>query len=132
VVIFYEYPGIFRIIPTDGTIHPEDPDPTWLGDSIGRWEGDTLVVDAVGFNTRTELNGNKHSESLHIVEKFKRTAYNTIEYEATLEDPEVFVAPWSAARQFSLRPDLRRIDEFVCEANKDYSALFTTPATNTK
>jgi hypothetical protein len=123
-MILHEYPGIFRIVPTNGATHPVDPDPTWLGDSIGHWDGDTLVVDTVGFNTRTELSGYKHSEGLHIVERFSRPDYDTLQYEATLEDPNVFVRPWTVTRTFPLRPDLNKIDEFVCENNKDYSKLF--------
>jgi plastocyanin len=123
VIILHEYPGVFRIIPIGG-VHPEDPDPTWLGDSIGRWEGDTLVVDTIGFNTRTELQGFKHSESLHIVERFRRPTPETLEWEATFEDPEVFVRPWTVTRTFPLRPDLKKIDEFICENNRDYRALF--------
>lgn len=128
VVIFHEYPGTFRIINTNGGIHTVDPDPTWLGESIGKWEGDTFVVDAIGFNTRTELNGYKHSEALHIVERFSKPTPDTLQYEATLEDPEVFVRPWVVTRTFALRPDLKKIDEFVCENNKDYKELFVTPA----
>lgn len=128
VLILHEYPGVFRIVPLpQGNVnpaHPVDPDPTWMGDSVGRWEGDTLVVDTVGFNTRTELSGYKHSEGLHIVEKFKRPNADTLEYEATLEDPDVFVRPWTVSRNFALRPDLKKVDEFVCENNKDYKALF--------
>ena len=123
-VIMHEYPGVFRIVPTNGSTHPVDPDPTWMGDAVGRWEGDTLVVDMVGFNTRTELSGFKHSEALHIVERFSRSDFDTLQYEATLEDPNVFVKPWTVTRTFPLRPDLNKIDEFVCENNKDYSKLF--------
>jgi hypothetical protein len=123
-VIMHEYPGVFRIVPTNGSTHPVDPDPTWMGDAVGRWEGDTLVVDMVGFNTRTELSGFKHSEGLHIVERFSRPDFDTLQYEATLEDPNVFVRPWTVSRTFPLRPDLNKIDEFVCENNKDYSKLF--------
>ena len=123
-VIMHEYPGVFRIIPTNGSTHPVDPDPTWMGDAVGRWDGDTLVVDMIGFNTRTELSGFKHSEALHIVERFSRPDYDTLQYEATLEDPNVFVRPWTVIRTFPLRPDLNKIDEFVCENNKDYSKLF--------
>ena len=123
-VIMHEYPGVFRIVPTNGSTHPVDPDPTWMGDAVGRWEGDTLVVDMVGFNTRTELSGYKHSEALHIVERFSRPDFDTLQYEATLEDPNVFVRPWTVTRTFPLRPDLNKIDEFVCENNKDYSKLF--------
>jgi hypothetical protein len=123
-VIMHEYPGVFRIVPTNGATHPVDPDPTWMGDAVGHWEGDTLVVDMVGFNTKTELSGFKHSEALHIVERFSRPNYDTLQYEATLEDPNVFVRPWTVSRTFPLRPDLNKIDEFVCENNKDYSKLF--------
>ena len=105
-----------------------DPDPTWLGESIGKWEGDTLVIDAIGFNTRTELNSMKHSEALHIVERFKKASDGSLEYEAILEDPEVFVRPWTVTRTYPLRADLKKIDEFVCENNKDYKDLFVTPA----
>ena len=126
-VIMHEYPGVFRIVPTNGATHPVDPDPTWMGDAVGHWEGDTLVVDIVGFNTKTELSGFKHSEGLHIVERFSRPDYGTLQYEATLEDPNVFVRPWTVSRTFPLRPDLNRIDEFVCENNKDYSKLFVKP-----
>ena len=123
-VIMHEYPGVFRIIPTNGSTHPVDPDPTWMGDAVGRWEGDTLVVDIVGFNTRTALSGFNHSEALHIIERFSRPDFNTLQYDATLEDPNVFVRPWTVSRTFPLRPDLNKIDEFVCENNKDYSKLF--------
>jgi hypothetical protein len=124
VIILHEYPGVFRIIPTNGSVHPVDPDPTWMGDSIGKWEGDTLVVDTVGFNDKTEISGFKHTEALHMVERFSRPNYDTLQYEATLEDPNVFVRPFTVVRSFALRPDLNKIDEFVCENNRDYSKFF--------
>lgn len=124
VIILHEYPGVFRIIPTNGAVHPVDPDPTWMGDSVGKWEGDTLVVDTVGFNDKTEISGFKHTEALHMVERFSRPNYDTLQYEATLEDPNVFVRPFTVARSFALRPDLNKIDEFVCENNRDYSKFF--------
>jgi hypothetical protein len=124
VAILNGYPGTFRIIPTDGGVHPADPDPTWMGDSIGHWEGDTLVIDSVGFNDKTEINGYRHTDALHIVERFSRPDYNTIRYEATMEDPNVFVKPWTMARTYTLRPDLVKVDEFVCEHVPDYSKFF--------
>jgi hypothetical protein len=125
VVIVYEYPHLFRVIPTDGTPHPADPDPTWMGDSVGRWEGDTLVVDTIGFNDKTELPGGyKHTEALHVVERFHRTDFNNLDYEATVEDPNVFEKPWTISRGFPLRPELAKVDEFVCENNHDYSKFF--------
>ncbi|HJT88806.1 MAG TPA: hypothetical protein VJ732_13145, partial [Bryobacteraceae bacterium] len=99
VAILFGYPGTFRIIPTDGGVHPEDPDPTWMGDSIGHWEGDTLVIDSVGFNDKTEIEGYRHTEALHIVERFRRPSYDKLEYEATLEDPNVFAKPWTVKRE---------------------------------
>ena len=98
MAILYGYPGTFRSIPTDGGPALRDPDPTWMGDSIGHWDGDTLVVDTVGFNDKTEINGYLHTEALHIVERFRRTGYNTLQYEATLEDPNVFVKPLTVSR----------------------------------
>jgi hypothetical protein len=124
VAIFHEYPGTFRIIPTDGGPHPVDPDPSWLGDSVGRWDGDTLVVDTIGFNDKTELQGYHHTESLHMVERFRRPDLDTIQYELTIEDPNVFEKAWTMTRTFALRSDLRRIDEFICENNRDYKVLF--------
>ena len=124
LIILHEYPGTFRIIEIGGT-HPEDPDPTWLGHSVGKWEGDTLVVDTVGFNDKTELNGFNHTEAMHIVERFKRPTFDVIEYEAVIEDPNVFATPWRQVRSFGLRSDLKRIDEFVCEHNEDYTKFFT-------
>jgi hypothetical protein len=124
VAILYGYPGTFRIIPTNGGPHPPDPDPTWMGDSIGHWEGDTLVVDSVGFNDKTEINGYKHTDKLHIIERFSRPDYNTLRYEATMEDPNVFAKPWTVTRSFTLRSDLAKVDEFVCEHNPDYTKYF--------
>ena len=124
LAILYGYPGSFRTIPTDGGPHPADPDPTWMGDSIAHWEGDTLVVDSVGFNDKTEINGYKHTDALHIVERFRRPDYSTLQYEATLEDPNVFVKPWTVSRNFNLRTDLSKVDEFVCEHNIDYNKFF--------
>ena len=124
LAILHEYPGTFRIIPTDGGAHPADPDPTWMGDSIGHWEGDTLVVDSVGFNDKTEISGFRHTEALHVVERFTRTDFNTVQYESTIEDANVFAQAWKVTRRFSLRGDLTKVDEFVCEHNEDYRKYF--------
>ena len=124
VVILYEYLHMFRVIPINGA-HPQDPDPTWMGDAVGHWEGDTLVVDTVGFNDRTELpSAFRHSEALHLVERFHRTDFDHLDWEATIEDPNVFAQPWTLKRTFPLRTDLDKVDEYVCENNKDYKSLF--------
>jgi hypothetical protein len=132
VVILYEYPHLFRVIPIakqgQTLEHPIDPDPTWMGHSIAKWEGDTLVVDAIGFKTTTELPNNmKHSEDLHIIERFTRVDSLNLEWEATIDDPKVFVEPWKISRGYPLRPDLKTVGEFICENNKDYGALFEEP-----
>jgi hypothetical protein len=129
IVIMYEYPHLFRAIPISATralaAHPEDPDPSWMGHSVAYWEGDTLVVDVVGFNNKTELPGGfRHSEALHITERFTRTSFDDLDYVATIEDPMVFAEPWKISRGFPVRPDLLQLSEFVCENNKTYTDLF--------
>jgi hypothetical protein len=125
LAILHEYPGIFRTVPLDGAPHHPDLDPTWMGDSIGHWEGDTLVIDTTGFNDKTELPGGfKHTEDLHVVERLRRPQPDLVEYEATIEDKNVFAGPWKVTRRFGLRTDLKKVDEFVCENNRDYSKLF--------
>jgi hypothetical protein len=124
VVILYEYLHLYRVIPTDGTPHAPDPDPFWMGHSAGRWEGDTLVVDSIGFNDKTEINGYRHTEDLHVVERFRKVGRDTLQYEAVIEDPNVFAGPWVVARNFTLRPEFESVDEFVCENNRDYQQLF--------
>ncbi len=124
VALMHEYPGTFRIIPTTATAHQKDLDPTWMGDSIGHWEGDTLVIDTIGFNDKTEIAGFRHTEDLHIVERLHANADGALQYEATLEDPNVFEKPWKLERVFPRRADLAKIGEFVCENNHDYSGLF--------
>ncbi|HXD72975.1 MAG TPA: hypothetical protein VN628_04535 [Vicinamibacterales bacterium] len=124
VVIAHEYLNLHRIIPTDGRNHPPDPDPSWMGNAVGRWDGDTLVVDSIGYNDKTEINGYRHTESLHIVERFSRPDFNTLSYEATIQDPNVFAQPWIIRRNFPLLPEYDSLNEFVCENNRDYKPLF--------
>jgi hypothetical protein len=126
LVIFHEYPGTFRIVPLDGEPHDVDPDPVWLGDSVGKWEGDTLIIDTIGYNDKTEISGYRHSEALHTVERLKRID-DGIDYEITIEDPNVFVAPFTVNRSFRFNvPPMKRIFEFICENNRDYRPLFGT------
>ncbi len=124
VVMLYEAYHLFRVIPTDGRPHPADLDPTWMGNSVGRWEGDTLVVDVTGFNDKTEIAGYRHTTDLHVVERYRRPKFDTIEYEATVEDPNVFAGPWKYAGPLVLHPEWD-IQEYVCEENnKNYQELF--------
>ena len=124
LVLLHEYPGTFRLIPLDGEPHQVDPDPTWLGDSVGRWEGEVLVVDTIGYNDKTEVSGFRHSDALHTVERFRRTE-DGFAYQVTIEDPNVFVGPWTETRTYRLNvPPMKKIMEFVCENNRDYRPLF--------
>jgi len=124
VVVAHEYLNLSRIIPTDGRTQAADPDPSWMGHPVGRWDGDTLVVDSIGFNDRTEINGYRHTESLHVIERFRRADFDTLQYEATIEDPNVFAEPWVIRRTFPLLTEYDSLNEFVCENNRDYKPLF--------
>jgi len=123
LVILHEYLHLYRVIPLDGSPHPPDPDPFWMGHSTGKWDGDALVVDSIGFK-ESEINGYRTTESLHVVERFKRPNLGTLEYQAVIEDPNVFTGPWLITRSFPLLPEHNRVDEFFCENNRDYKPLF--------
>jgi hypothetical protein len=124
VVILYEAGELFRVIPTDGRPHPADLDPTWMGNSVGRWEGDTLVVDVAGVNDKVSVGEYRHTTAYHVVERFERTSYYTLKYSATIDDPNVFAAPWTEAGTFTLHPEWD-IQEYICEENNhDYKKLF--------
>jgi hypothetical protein len=112
----------FRLIYLAGRPHPKEPEPTWYGDSIGKWDGDTLVVDTIGFNGRTRLDtiGHPHSADMHVIERFQRTDLGHIAYEITIDDPKIYTKPWKNVRTFTLRPDWE-IMEYSCEENnKDF------------
>jgi hypothetical protein len=108
--IMYEYVHALRTIYTDGTSHPEGHIDWWMGDSRGRWEGETLVVDVVDFNEDTWLDraGNFHSDALHVVERYTPIDRDHIQYSATLDDPKVFTRPWTITM-----PLYRRIEKNV-------------------
>jgi hypothetical protein len=106
-----------RRIYTDGRGHPADPDPTFLGDSIGHWEGGTLVIDTVALNPTTEIApGVGHSDQAHIVERVRKTGPDALEVVTTVTDPKVLTAPWTTTRGFIRHRDWR-IQEYVCEQN---------------
>jgi hypothetical protein len=96
VLMIHEYARAIRHVHTNGTAHPHGPLEFWLGDSRGRWEGNTLVVDTVHFTDQTWLDrsGNFHSEALHVVERFTPDGPDHLRYQARLEDSKVFTRPW--------------------------------------
>ena len=123
VVILYEAYPLWRVIPTDGRPHPTDLDPTWMGNSVGHWDGDTLVVDVTGFNDKTVISGWHHTTLYHVVERYRRTSYNTLNYVATIDDPNVFTHPWHYGGNLRLHPEWD-LQEYVCEENnKSYQDL---------
>jgi hypothetical protein len=95
VVFLYEGRNTFRVIPTDGRPHRDDVDPSWMGDSVGRWEGETLVVDVTQFTDESWLNADGwfHSDAMHVVERLRREG-DELFYSATVEDPVVLTGPW--------------------------------------
>jgi hypothetical protein len=119
VVMLIEAYMQFRHIYTDGRKHPEDPDATFMGHSIGHWESDTLVVDSVGFTDSTQLaDGVPHSDKLRIVERIRKVSPEFIEIETTLIDPVVLAEPYTSTSSYRhLNDDLR---EYIClENNRD-------------
>jgi len=115
VFIAYQYAGAVR------DIFLKDPGPapvdSWMGQSVGRWEGDTLVVDVTGFNDQTwfDRSGNFHSDALHVVERYTRTSPDVIAYEATIEDPNVFTRPWKMSMALYRRQERNaQLMDFKC------------------
>jgi len=115
LLIAYEYAGAVR------DVFMKDPGPapvdSWMGQSVGRWDGDTLVVDVTGFNDQTwfDRSGNFHSDALHVVERYTRTSRDVIAYEATIEDPKVFTRPWKMSMALYRRQDPNaQLMDFKC------------------
>lgn len=137
VMQLFEYNHFVRRIHTDGRPHPADLRDTgvyeWHGHSIGRWEGDTFVIDTIGFNDATWLDrlGHPHSDALHVVERIRRVDHDTLEYGVTIDDPKAYTAPWAGRMIFTLRPDWE-IFEHVCtttgDAYLEYKQKAWTPA----
>jgi len=120
VVVLYEYDTIFRQIFVDGRTLPEDPNPTWMGYSIGHWEGDTLVVTTAGFNDKTtlDLGGHPHTEALRVTERYHRRDVGHIDLQVTLDDPKAYTRSWTLPVELNLRADQELI-EYFCENERD-------------
>jgi hypothetical protein len=116
--ILFVYEGgahVWRQVWMDGRAYPKDPNPDWLGHSIGHWEGDTLVVDSIGFNDRTWLDdaGHPHTERLHVIEKYTRTGASAMNYEVVIDDPGAYTQSWTSSSSFSFRPG-GKLAENIC------------------
>jgi len=124
VLMLFEYDHFVRNIYTDGREHTKDLPGTWMGDSIGKWEGDTLVVDTTGFNDKTWLDndGHPHTEDLHLVERLRRVNHDTLTIDTTIEDPKAYTKPWGGHATYELKPDWN-LGEMVCEDNVTYGDM---------
>jgi hypothetical protein len=122
--ILYEADNTFRQVYTDGRKLPADPQPAWLGYSIGKWEGDTLVVDSAGFNDRSWLDafGHPHSEALRIQERFHRRDFGHMDLQLSIDDPKMYTRPFTIKVTEVLVPD-SDILEYVCEKETDRAHL---------
>ena len=124
ILTLFEEFFVFRQIFTDGRTLPADPQPSWFGYSVARWEKDTLVVESVGFNDKTYLDGEglPHSQDLRIAERYRRPDFGHLVVDFTFTDPKFYTRPWTATIPFDLMPDTELIEHF-CENEKDLDAI---------
>ena len=118
--MFFEEYHIWRTIWTDGRPLPKDPDPSWLGYSVGRWEGDTFIVDTVGFNDKVwaDLSGNPRSEQAHLTERYRRVNHDTLEQQILIDDPKSYTKVWvSPPKLHKLEPKWE-IAEWFCASSE--------------
>jgi hypothetical protein len=121
VVIMYEAVHSYRQIFTDGRALPKDPNPAWFGYSVGRWEGDVLVVESSGFNDNVWLDnaGRPATEMLKVTERFVRKSFGQMDIEITIDDPKTYTKPWSVTQQLAFQPDTELL-EYICNENNKY------------
>jgi hypothetical protein len=118
VLILFDEDHLVRRIYMDGRGHPDGYPSTWMGHSIGKYEGDTLVVDTVGFNDKNWIDrqGHPHSDALHLVERFRRVNQNSLEYEVTINDPKAYIKPWTRKMvQDLLPPGFELLEGDLCD-----------------
>lgn len=125
VMLFTEVDGTVRQIYTDGRKVPADPQPLWLGYSVGKWDGDALVVDTTGFNDKSWLDGfgHSHSDALHVVERFLRRDFGHMEVQVTIDDPKIYTRPFTIKFTDLLLPDTDVMEAYCAENEKDRAHL---------
>jgi hypothetical protein len=128
VAVLYEVPNNFRQIFLDGRSLPKDPNPTWQGYSVGRWDGETLVVESNGFNDKSWIGrpGFPHTEALRMTERYRRRDFGHMDVQVTFDDPKTFVRPWSATTELLYDADTE-LQEFVCNENEKSVQHFVQP-----
>lgn len=120
VVMLYEQLTLWRQVFLDNRELVKEPNPTWLGYSTGKWDGDTLVVDTRGFNDKTWLDtgkGHPASDALHVTERFRRKDFGNLEIRITIDDPKAYTRPWNAIEELHLLPDTE-VMEYICNENE--------------
>jgi len=125
ILVLYEYGTTFRQIFTDGRKLPKDPNPTWMGYSVGHWEGDTLVVESNGFNGKAWLSGqgNPISDSLHLTERIRRRDFGHMDIQLTIDDPKAYTKPWTVKMNQTIKLDTDLLDYICLENEKDLKHL---------
>ena len=121
VVILYEAVHSYRQIFADGRELPKDPNPTWFGYSVGRWEGDAFVVQTAGFNDKGWLDnfGKPATDALRVTERFRRKDFGHMEIQITIDDPKAYTRPWDVMLPLTLFPDSELL-EYICNENNKY------------
>lgn len=125
MVMMYEADTTFRQIFTDGRKQPDNPQPAWLGYSVGKWEGEWMVVDTIGFNDQSWLDasGHPHSDALHVIERFHRRDFGHMEVQVTIDDPKTFTKPFTFQFNQGLLADTDLMETYCSENEKDAAHL---------
>jgi hypothetical protein len=128
LVLLYEVNAMYRQIFLDGRALPIDPNPTWNGYSVGRWDGDTLVVETTGFRDDLwlDMNGSPLTSAARMMERIRRPDYGTLAVELTVDDPKAYTRPWTVSLRQTLAVDLELIDEFCLENEKSYQRMINS------
>jgi hypothetical protein len=124
VIILFEWDSLRHQIFTDGRVHDTALGPLWMGDSVGHWEGDTLVADTANFNDKTLLDrmGHPHSDALHVIERIRRIDHDHLVDDITIEDPKAYTKPWTARLPFVLKPKWTIAEQF-CEDEQSFQNI---------
>ena len=125
-MVLYEADTNFRQIYTDGRKLPVDPQPSWLGYSVGKWEGDWFVVDTIGFNDKGKLDamGHPRSEGMHFTERFRRRDFGHMDVQLTVDDPKTYLNPVTVKVNLRLLPDTDLIESFCTEGESDLQHIY--------
>jgi hypothetical protein len=135
ILILYERERLWRQIWMDGRPLPKDPDPSWYGYSVGRWEGNTLVIDSNGFNDKSWVDqfGDQHSDAMHLVERYRRLDHNTMQLDMTIDDPKAYTKQWAGnSRILHLKPNYEFLED-LCVASEmgSFNEKIAAPAAAT-